>query len=155
MLFTGSARTEGIVVLMEMGTVLAVIESCFDVDFNDADSDDSQCRPWNYELFCADTSEGLRATVGACLQERISSDELWIACAHFHGEDAHFHLLRTETLDTSDSDSTVNSKCAWDCIIAMEFKTMKAPPTKEFFRTLVFWRDENTGNTLPWNKQNS
>lgn len=141
MLFIGSAGPQGVVELMEAATLLAVAEAYLGVELNALCLGDPACRPWNYELICADTGKALLEGVTVFLREHESTSERWIASVYSMGTAMHLALFVAR-----------KGRPALDCIFECEFGTTKGEPAGEVSRAVIFRRDADTAAAIPWNK---
>ena len=130
-LFTGNAYVSSVVELLELATGLALLRG-FGIDLGLFGSG-----PWNFELLHADTSEALRGMVTARQVEHTSACELWMICAHYMDDEMSYAVFHTEAASN-----------VLELTFSMSFLTPK-PREGGFYRALLFWRDENTGNS-PW-----
>ena len=132
MLFVGTARTEGVVELLELASPLAYLKNIgIDLDLYGSGG----CRAWAYEVLHADNSNAMKEAVTARLAEH-QPGEAWMAAAHIMDHEMSFAVFRRAESGTL------------ELVLPWTFLTQKAG-AKRCFKAVMFWRDETT-DVIPW-----
>ena len=133
MMFMGAASPKGISELLEMPSMLAAAGPHYFLDFNDLCSGGTACRPWAYEMICADDSDALREGVAPILRNCEAFPEVWVVCAHYAHPYINVSLLTAATTDADCDDSPT-----LDCTLKWKVRAEKDALAGESFRVLFF-----------------